>query len=52
METFMIQVDWEWNNIIFVFGGGRCKLLHFEWIRNGVLLYNTGNYVQSLGGKA
>lgn len=24
---------------------GFCKLLHSEWIRNGVLLYNTGNYV-------
>ena len=27
------------------FGVGRCKLLHFEWISNGVLLYNTGNCV-------
>ena len=31
------------------FGIARCKLLHLEWIRNGVLLYSTGNYVQSLG---
>ena len=28
------------------FGIGRCKPL--EWISNGVLLYNTGNYIQSL----
>ena len=30
---------------------GRCKLLHLEWmwISNQVLLYSTGNYVQSLG---
>ena len=27
----------------------RCKLLHLEWISNGVLLYSTGNNVQSLG---
>ena len=31
------------------FGGGRCKLLHLEWISNEVLLYSTGNYIQSLG---
>ena len=31
------------------FGGGRCKLLHLEWINNKVLLYSTGSYIQSLG---
>ena len=31
------------------FGIGRCKLLHQERLSNGVLLYSTGNYVQSLG---
>ena len=31
------------------FGIGRCKLLHLEWIINEVLLYNTENYIQSLG---
>ena len=31
------------------FGVGRCKLLHLEWIINGVLLYSSGNYVQSHG---
>ena len=30
------------------FGVTRRKLLHSEWIDNEVLLYNTGNYVQSL----
>ena len=25
-----------------------CKLLHLEWKDNEVLLYSTGNYVQSL----
>ena len=32
------EMDWE-------FGVGRCKLLHLEWIRNEILLYNTGNYI-------
>ena len=35
-------MDWE-------FGVGRCKLLHLEWVNNKVLLYSTGNYIQSLG---
>ena len=30
------------------FGIGRCKLFHLEWISNEILLYSTGNYVQSL----
>ena len=34
-------IDWE-------FEVSRCKLLHLEWISNGVLLYSTGNYIQSL----
>ena len=33
------------------FGVGKCKLLHLhlERIGNGILLYSTGNYIQSLG---
>ena len=31
------------------FAVGRCKLLHLEWINNKVLLYSTGNYIQSPG---
>ena len=31
------------------FGVGRCKLLHLEWIRSGVLLSSAGNCVWSLG---
>ena len=34
-------MDWE-------FGVNRCKLLKLKWIDNEVLLYSTGNYVQSL----
>ena len=28
---------------------GRCKLLHLKWISYDILLYSTGNYIQSLG---
>ena len=30
-------------------GVSRCKLFHLEWISNEVLLYSTGNSIQSLG---
>ena len=30
-------------------GVGRCKLLHLQWINNKVLLYSTGNDIQSPG---
>ena len=33
-------MDWE-------FGAGRYNLLHLEWINNKVLMYSTGNYIQS-----
>ena len=26
----------------------RCKLLHLGWVSNEILLYGTGNYIQSL----
>ena len=31
------------------FGVNRCKLLPLEWTGNGVLLYSTGNDIQSPG---
>ena len=34
-------MDWE-------FGVSRCELLHLEWVSNEILLYSTGNYIQSL----
>ena len=34
-------MDWE-------SGVSRCKLLHWEWISKEILLYSTGNYIQSL----
>ena len=30
------------------FGVCGCKLLHLEWVSNEVLLYSTGNAIQSL----
>ena len=35
-------VDWE-------FGVHRCNLFHLEWIKNKVLLYSTGKYIQYPG---
>ena len=32
-------------------GVSRCKVLHLEWISNGVPLTSTRNYIQSLGGE-
>ena len=31
------------------FGVSRCKLLHLEWMGSKVLLYGTGNSIQSIG---
>ena len=44
-----LRGKWGGSGMDGVFGVGRCRLLHLEWISNGVLLYNTGNYVLSLG---
>ena len=30
------------------FGVSRYRLLHLEWISNEVLIYSTGNYIQTL----
>ena len=34
-------MDWE-------SGVSRCRLLPLEWISNEILLYSTGNYIESL----
>ena len=34
-------MDWE-------FGVRKCPVLHLEWISSEILLYSTGNYIQSL----
>ena len=43
------KVEVEGSRMEWEFGVSRCKLLHLEWISNETLLYNTGNYTQSLG---
>ena len=37
------------NGMKWEFGASGCKLLYFEWVNNNVLLYRTGNYIQSPG---
>ena len=48
-QTCGCQAERGWNCMDGVFGVGRCKLLHLEWISNEVSLYSTGNYIQSPG---
>ena len=38
-----------WSGMDGEFGGRGCKLLHLEWVSSEVLLYSTGNCIQSLG---
>ena len=40
---------WGGSEMAGEFGVGRWKLLRLEWKSNEVLLYSTGNYIQSLG---
>ena len=37
----------QWDGLEF--GDSKCKLFYLEWISSKVLLYSTGNYIQSLG---
>ena len=46
-ESCVCQRGREGSGIDWEFGVNRCKLLHLEWIDNKVLLYSTGNYIQS-----
>ena len=41
-ESWGRMMNWE-------FGVSRCKRLHLERITNKILLYNTGNRIQSPG---
>ena len=36
------RMDWQ-------FGVSRCKQLHLVWVDNEILLFSTGNYIQSPG---
>ena len=35
------------SGMAWEFEGSRCKLLYLEWVDCKVLLYRTGNYIQS-----
>ena len=43
----VVEGEEEGRGVEWEFGISRCKLLHLEWINNEVLLYSTGNNVQS-----
>ena len=51
MENRLVVAKWEGGGggMDQEFGLGQCELLHLEWISSEVLLYSTGNYIQSLG---
>ena len=44
-----LGVGWIGSGMDWEFGVSRCKLLHLEWISNEILLYSTGNNIQSPG---
>ena len=48
MENRLVVAKERGNVMDWEFGVSRCKLLYLQWIGNEVLLYGTGNYVQSL----
>ena len=45
----VVKGEWGGSGMDGKFGVSRCKLIHLEWINNRVLLYSTGNYIQSPG---
>ena len=51
MENRLVAANGERGGMGWIgeFGVSRCNLLHLEWLDNEVLLYSTGNYIQSLG---
>ena len=51
MENRLVVVigEGEWSGMDWEFEVNKCKLLHLERIDNKVLVYSTGNYIQSLG---
>ena len=47
-QTCVCQGGGEGSRMDWESGVSRCKLLHLEWISNDILLYSSGNYIQSL----
>ena len=50
IENRLVVAKWEGggSGMDWEFGVSRYKLLHLEWI-NWIILYSTGNYIQSPG---
>ena len=46
-QTCGCQGGWGGSGMDGEFGVSRCKPLHLELISNEILLYSTGNYIQS-----
>ena len=51
MEKRLVVAKGEWggSDMDLEFDISICKLLYLEWISNKILLYSTGNYIQSPG---
>ena len=51
MENRLVVAQWGggWSEMYWEFRFSRCKLLCLERMNNEILLYSTGNYIQSLG---
>ena len=47
-QTRSCQEEGEGEGWTRSLGVSRCKLLHLEWTSNEILLYSTGNSIQSL----
>ena len=47
-QTCGFQGGGGWSRTDEEFGVKRCKRLHLDWVDHEVLLFRTGNYVQSL----
>ena len=48
LENRLVVTKGEQEGVGWEFGVNRCKLLPLEWISNEILLYSSGNYIQSL----
>ena len=47
-QTCGCQAGGGWSEMDWEFEVSICKVLHFEWLSNEVLLYSIGNYINYL----
>ena len=47
-QTCGCQSGWRRSGMDWTFGVSKFKRFNLEWIGNEILLYSTGNYIQSL----